>query len=93
MPYSGVADLPASVRGHLPAHAQEIYMKAFNNAWREYAEHKDREAVAHKFAGNEFGHTSGWPRNGEPHGWGEHKVAWAAVEKVYRKDDERWVPK
>lgn len=50
MPYADIADLPASVRSHLPQHAQEIYMKAFNNAWREYAEREDREVVAHKVA-------------------------------------------
>lgn len=68
MPYADIADLPAPVRSHLPAHAQEIYMKAFNNAWREYAEREDREAVA-------------------------HKVAWAAVKKVYRKEDGEWTRK
>lgn len=68
MPYSDIADLPAPVRSHLPAHAQEIYMKAFNNAWREYAERGDREVVA-------------------------HKVAWAAVKKVYRKEDGEWTRK
>ena len=68
MPYSDIADLPASVRSHLPRHAQEIYMKAFNNAWREYAAREDREVVA-------------------------HKVAWAAVKKVYRKEGSEWARK
>lgn len=66
MPYADIADLPASVRSHLPEHAQEIYLKAFNNAWREYAARDDREVVA-------------------------HKVAWAAVKRVYRKEGERWM--
>ena len=43
-------------------------MKAFNNAWREYAEREDREVVA-------------------------HKVAWAAVKKVYRKEACEWARK
>lgn len=68
MPYADIADLPASVRNHLPPHAQEIYMKAFNNAWREYAARADREVVA-------------------------HKVAWAAVKRVYRKEGDAWVRK
>ena len=38
MPYADISDLPASVRSHLPTHAQEIYLAAFNNAWEEYAE-------------------------------------------------------
>lgn len=50
MPYADISDLPASVRSHLPTHAQEIYLAAFNNAWEEYAERKDREIVAHKVA-------------------------------------------
>ena len=38
MPYKSVNDLPESVRNHLPPHAQEIYLEAFNNAWKEYAD-------------------------------------------------------
>lgn len=36
MPYDSLADLPESVREHLPQHAQEIYLAAFNAAWRLY---------------------------------------------------------
>jgi cation transport regulator len=50
MPYADISDLPASVRSHLPVHAQEIYLAAFNNAWEEYAGRADREAVAHRVA-------------------------------------------
>lgn len=50
MPYHEIADLPNSVRHHLPVHAQEIYLAAFNNAWEEYAHREDREVVAHKVA-------------------------------------------
>jgi len=50
MPYADISGLPASVRNHLPTHAQEIYLAAFNNAWEEYAERADREAVAHRVA-------------------------------------------
>lgn len=50
MPYADISDLPASVRNHLPTHAQEIYLAAFNNAWDEYAQRADREIVAHKVA-------------------------------------------
>ena len=32
MPYKTLSDLPESVRKHLPKHAQEIYLEAFNNA-------------------------------------------------------------
>jgi len=37
MPYSTNEDLPISVRGHLPTHAQDIYREAVNHAWSQYA--------------------------------------------------------
>lgn len=36
MPYVSINDLPASVQTHLPSHAQEIYLAAFNKAWTDY---------------------------------------------------------
>ncbi len=50
MPYKTIDDLPPNVADHLPPHAQEIYLAAFNNAWDEYAHRADREIVAHKVA-------------------------------------------
>ena len=52
MPYKSIADLPDSVRDHLPSHAQEIYKKAFNSAFDEYKERspEKREETAHKVA-------------------------------------------
>ena len=56
MPYEKLTDLPASVRNHLPRHGQEIYLKAFNNAWQQYAEASERrrgrsrEETAHRVA-------------------------------------------
>ncbi|HVZ13687.1 MAG TPA: ChaB family protein [Bauldia sp.] len=52
MPYQSVDELPASVRDHLPPHAQEIYRAAFNNAWEEYRDRlpQDREQTAHRVA-------------------------------------------
>jgi cation transport regulator len=50
VPYDSISQLPDSVRGHLPKAAQEIYRKVFNSAWDEYADHRDREALAHKVA-------------------------------------------
>jgi cation transport regulator len=50
MPYAANDDLPASVREHLPAHAQDIYRAAFNNAWTEYAQRADRDETAHRVA-------------------------------------------
>lgn len=56
MPYKEIADLPDSVREHLPKHAQEIYLAALNSAWDEYADpqrrraNDSREATAHRVA-------------------------------------------
>lgn len=56
MPYKNLTELPESVREHLPTHAQEIYLAAFNNAWNEYRDPGERrgkasrEEVAHKVA-------------------------------------------
>ncbi len=56
MPYKTKTQLPKQVRDNLPDAAQDIYKEAFNNAWEEYADPRDRtgnasrEEVAHKVA-------------------------------------------
>jgi len=56
MPYNSLKELPASVKDHLPKHAQEIYLKSYNSAWDQYKDKKDRkgdssrEETAHKVA-------------------------------------------
>jgi cation transport regulator len=56
MPYRKLQDLPPRVKGSLPAKAQAIYLRAFNNAWEEYRSAakrrtgSDREETAHKIA-------------------------------------------
>ena len=56
MPYFENADLPERIRKVLPAHAQRIYRKAFNNAWKQYADPAkrkrggSREEVANRVA-------------------------------------------
>jgi len=56
MPYPTREDLPDSVRHVLPAHAQDIYKEAFNNAWDEYKDPSGRkeggsqEETAHRVA-------------------------------------------
>jgi cation transport regulator len=58
MTYQKITDLPAAVRDNLPKQAQEIYKEAFNNAWEQYADPKERrggasrEEVSHKVAWN-----------------------------------------
>jgi cation transport regulator len=50
MPYRSNHDLPASVRGHLPAHAQDIYREAFNHAFASYRGDPRQEEIAHRTA-------------------------------------------
>jgi len=50
MPYANNSDLPASVRNHLPAHAQDIYREAFNHAFASHAGEHDLEARSHRIA-------------------------------------------
>jgi len=50
MPYAANTDLPASVRNHLPAHAQDIYRAAFNNAYAAHSGDPRQEEAAHRIA-------------------------------------------
>jgi len=50
MPYASNADLPTRVRAHLPAHAQDVYRSAFNNAFTEHDGDPRREEAAHRIA-------------------------------------------
>lgn len=46
MPYLTNADLPESVQGHLPDHAQDIFREAFNHAVEEYGDEQRAFRVA-----------------------------------------------
>jgi cation transport regulator len=54
--YKDINDLPDSVKNNLPKHAQEIYLKAYNHAWDQYAHPElrwggaSREETAHRVA-------------------------------------------
>jgi len=54
--YKTLADLPEGVRNNVPKHGQEIYMKAFNSAWKQYDTPEERrgdntrEETSHKVA-------------------------------------------
>jgi cation transport regulator len=50
MPYHVNAELPDSVRNHLPKHAQEIYREVFNHAFKAHAGEIDQEQRAHMIA-------------------------------------------
>jgi cation transport regulator len=47
MPYRTNAQLPPSVRDHLPPHAQDIWRETFNHAWEH---HGGDEATPHRIA-------------------------------------------
>lgn len=46
MPYDRMSDLPPAVKDHLPEHAQEIFLAAFNNAFEEHKSERDAEERA-----------------------------------------------
>ena len=48
MPYRSNVDLPASVRNHLPQHAQDIYREAFNHAFAAHEGDARQEEIAHR---------------------------------------------
>jgi cation transport regulator len=56
MPYDSLSDLPESVKDNLPKHAQEIFRKAYNSAWKQYDSPSERrgdssrEETAHRVA-------------------------------------------
>jgi cation transport regulator len=50
MPYRINDDLPPPVRNHLPAHAQDIYREAFNNAFASHRGDWRQEEIAHRTA-------------------------------------------
>lgn len=57
MPYDRNADLPSQVQDALPDDAQSIYRSAFNNAWDQYADAKDRKGDASR---EETAHRVAW---------------------------------
>ncbi|MDM9380637.1 ChaB family protein [Chlorogloeopsis sp. ULAP01] len=46
MPYQNISDLPDSIKEHLPKHAQEIFLAAFNSAEKEYNSEESAFRVA-----------------------------------------------
>ncbi len=50
MPYRTIEDLPVSVRAHLPEHAQDIFLAAFNNAFAVHEGEAGREQRAMRIA-------------------------------------------
>jgi cation transport regulator len=46
VPYRRTNDLPKAVRDHLPEHAQEIYLEAYNSALKQYDQPDERRGDA-----------------------------------------------
>lgn len=46
MPCKELKDLPEQVKNNLLKHAQEIYKEAYNNAWDQYKDPKERRGDA-----------------------------------------------
>ena len=65
MPYDAHADLPQSVRDHLPDHAQRIYREAFNHAWVQYARDPAHEEIAHRVAWSALNESTARPATAE----------------------------
>ncbi|MBA2666306.1 MAG: ChaB family protein [Trueperaceae bacterium] len=81
MPYERRKDLPSAVRVSLPAHAQDMYLAAYNGAWDSYADPDERKGPEER-KGDASRQESA------------HEVAWAAVTRCYEKDDDGdWVRK
>jgi cation transport regulator len=57
MPYQRKRELPKSVRDNLPVGAQEIFRKAYNNAWDQYHKREDRRGKASR---EETAHRVAW---------------------------------
>lgn len=54
MPYSSNSDLPKSVKDNIPEHTQDIFRKAFNNAYKEYGTEEQAAKVAWSAVKNEY---------------------------------------
>jgi cation transport regulator len=50
VPYDVNADLPPSIRSHLPEHAQDIFREAFNHAHTAHARDLRQEEAAFRIA-------------------------------------------
>lgn len=57
MPYYDRAELPVAIKNNLPAHAQTIYRKAYNNAWDQYDKPSEREQGGSR---EEVSHRVAW---------------------------------
>jgi cation transport regulator len=76
MPYGKVSELPDSVKNHLPAHAQQIYLEAFNDAWDEYDQPGERRGDASL---EETAHKVAWTAVKKKYRKDEHSGEWEPI--------------
>lgn len=77
MPYEKTGDLPDSVREHLPKHAQEIYLEAFNSAWEQYDKPEERRGGASR---EETAHKVAWAAVKQKYEKDEKTGRWKAID-------------
>lgn len=65
MPYRDDADLPQTVRAHLPAHAQDVFRAAFNSAWEQPSEETPDEREERAFRIAWAAVKRGWEKRGD----------------------------
>lgn len=75
MPYQSIEDLPESVRAHVPKHAQEIYLAAYNSAWDEYKDPDERRGDESR---DEAAHKVAWAAVKHQYEKDEHTGTWKA---------------
>jgi len=78
MPYDKLSDLPDSVRDNLPRHAQEIYLEAFNSAWEQYDEPRERRGGATR---EETAHKVAWAAVKNQYRKNEKTGKWTAIDE------------
>lgn len=77
-PYQKISELPDNVKDNVPAHAQEIYMEAYNSAWNQYKDSEDRRADSSR---EETAHRVAWSAVKQKYDKDEKTGKWK------RKDD------
>lgn len=50
MPYQRTSELPPAVRDHLPEHAQDVFLAAFNNAYDDHRGDPRQEEASFRIA-------------------------------------------
>ena len=94
MPFEAVKQLPVTIRDTLPDQAQEIYRKAYNQAWEEYDKEDHRglnqQGLAHQRGWTAVQHEyvfdlGQWHRKGETVKKEESKGIFGKVKSLFSR--------